>query len=121
MVFSSITFLFYFLPIVLGIYYIVPNKMKNTVLLLASIFFYFYGEPKFLVIMLISILFTYIFGILINKYKKYSKLFLGLSICLSAGILVYFKYFNFLIENINLWLTNKLDFIYVVLPIGISF
>jgi len=121
MVFSSITFLFYFLPIVLGIYYIVPNKMKNTVLLLASIFFYFYGEPKFVVIMLISILFTYLFGILIDKYKKHSKLFLILSICVSAGILVYFKYFNFLIENINLWLTNKLDFIYVVLPIGISF
>jgi len=121
MVFSSITFLFYFLPIVLGIYYIVPNKMKNTVLLLASIFFYFYGEPKFVVIMLISILFTYLFGILIDKYKKHSKLFLVLSICVSAGILVYFKYFNFLIENINLWLTNKLDFIYVVLPIGISF
>ena len=121
MVFSSITFLFYFLPIVLGIYYIVPNKWKNLTLLLASMFFYFYGEPKYVLIMIISIIFTYIFGLLIDKYKKYSKLFLILSICISAGFLVYFKYFNFIIENINLWLTNKLDFIYVVLPIGISF
>ena len=79
MVFSSITFLFYFLPIVLGIYYIVPNKMKNVVLLLASIFFYFYGEPKYVIIMLVSIIITYLFGILIDKYKKYSKLFLILS------------------------------------------
>ena len=121
MVFSSITFLFYFLPIVIGIYYIVPNKLKNIVLLLASIFFYFYGEPKYVLIMLLSITCTYIFGILIDKYKKYSKLFLTISICLIAGILVYFKYMNFIIENINLWLSNKIDFIYVVLPIGISF
>lgn len=121
MVFSSITFLFYFLPIVLGIYYIVPNKIKNLVLLLASLFFYFYGEPKYVVIMLVSIFITYIFGILIDKYKEYSKLFLILSISTSVGILVYFKYTNFLIQNINLWLTNKIDFIYVVLPIGISF
>ena len=121
MVFSSITFLFYFLPIVIGIYYIVPNKLKNIVLLLASIFFYFYGEPKYVLIMLLSITCTYIFGILIDEYKKYSKLFLAISICLIAGILVYFKYMNFIIENINLWLSNRIDFIYVVLPIGISF
>ena len=121
MVFSSITFLFYFLPIVLGIYYIVPNKVKNIVLLLASMFFYFYGEPKYVLIMIISIICTYLFGILMDKYKKHSKLFLILSICLSAGILVYFKYINFIIENVNLWLTNKIDFIYVALPIGISF
>lgn len=121
MVFSSITFLFYFLPIVLGIYYIVPNKLKNIVLLLASIFFYFYGEPKYVLIMLLSIVCTYLFGILIDKYKKHSKLFLILSICVVTGILVYFKYMNFIIENINLWLTNKIDFIYVILPIGISF
>jgi len=121
MVFSSITFLFYFLPIVLGIYYIVPNKIKNIVLLLASMFFYFYGEPKYVLIMIISIICTYLFGILMDKYKKYSKLFLILSICVSTGILVYFKYANFIIQNINLWLTNKIDFIYVVLPIGISF
>mgnify|MGYP003291525775 CR=1 FL=1 len=121
MVFSSITFLFYFLPIVLGIYYIVPNKAKNIILLASSLFFYFYGEPTYVLIMIFSIISTYIFAILMDKYKELSKLFLILSICTSIGILTYFKYTNFLIENINLLLKNKIDFIYVVLPIGISF
>ena len=121
MIFSSITFLFYFLPIVLGIYYIVPNKMKNIVLLLASLFFYAYGEPKYVIVMIASILSAYIFGILIDKYKKHSKLFLILSICVSAGFLVYFKYINCIMQNINLLLTKKIEYIYVVLPIGISF
>ena len=121
MVFSSVTFLFYFLPIVLIIYYIVPNKCKNVVLLISSLLFYFYGEPKYVWLMIISIITTYIFGILIDKYKKQSKLFLIISIIISIGFLVYFKYANFLIENINLWLSHKIDFIYVALPIGISF
>ena len=111
MVFSSITFLFYFLPIVLAIYYLVPNKWKNIVLLIASFIFYFYGEPIYVLLMLFSIICTYIFGLLINKYKKHAKLFLILFICISVGLLVYFKYIDFIIQNINLWLTNKLDFI----------
>ena len=121
MVFSSITFIFYFLPIVLAIYYIVPHKFKNIVLLVASLLFYFYGEPKYILFMVISIIITYIFGILINKYRKYDKIFLILSIFINVGILVYFKYTNFIIQNINLWLSKKIDFIYVALPIGISF
>lgn len=121
MVFSSITFLFYFLPIALLIYYVVPNKFKNIVLLISSLFFYFYGEPKYVCLMIISIIITYIFGILIDKYEKQSKLFLAISIITSVGLLVYFKYINFLIENVNLWLSHKIDFIYVALPIGISF
>ena len=121
MVFSSITFLFYFLPIVLLIYYVVPNKFKNIVLLVSSLLFYFYGEPKYVCLMVISIIITYIFGILIDKYERQSKLFLILSIITSVGLLVYFKYINFLIENVNLWLSHKIDFIYVALPIGISF
>lgn len=121
MVFSSITFLFYFLPIVLAIYYIVPNKFKNTILLISSLIFYFYGEPKYVLLMIISIILTYIFGILIDKYKKQSRLFLALAIIISIGLLIYFKYINFIIENINLWMQNKIDFIYVALPIGISF
>lgn len=121
MVFSSITFLFYFLPLVLGIYYIVPNKCKNIVLLISSLAFYAYGEPKYVIVMILSIAATYIFGILMDKYKKHKELFLILSICVSIGVLIYFKYTNFLIQNINLWLSNKIDFIYVILPIGISF
>ena len=121
MVFSSITFLFYFLPIVLGIYYLVPNKFKNLVLLVSSFVFYFYGEPIYVLLMMFSIISSYIFGLLIDKYKNYSKLLLTLFICISIGLLLYFKYINFIIENINLWLSNKIDFIYVALPIGISF
>ena len=123
MVFSSITFLFYFLPIVLIIYYLVPNKYKNAVLLISSFAFYFYGEPKNIYIMIFSIIFTYIFGILIDKYrgKKYDKIFLILSISISIGLLIYFKYADFIIKNINLWLSNKIDLIHVILPIGISF
>ena len=121
MIFSSITFLFFFLPIVLAIYYIVPKKFKNLVLLAASLIFYFFGEPVYVVLMIVSIISTYIFGLLIDKYKENSKFFLILSICVSVGILIYFKYTNFLIENINLWLKHKIDFIYVALPIGISF
>ena len=121
MVFSSIAFLFYFLPIVLGIYYIVPNKAKNLVLLIASLFFYFYGEPTYGIIMVLSIILTYTFGLLMDKYPNYKKTFLTLSIILSVGILVYFKYFNFLMDNINMFIGGKIDFIYVALPIGISF
>ncbi len=121
MIFSSLTFLFYFLPIVLFVYYIAPKKFKNLVLLSSSLIFYFFGESVYVVLMVFSIITTYIFGLLIDKYKKHSKLFLTLSIIVSVGILVYFKYTNFIIQNINLWLKNKIDFIYVVLPIGISF
>ena len=123
MVFSSITFLYYFLPLVLAIYYIVPSKCKNLVLLIASFLFYFFGEPIYVLLMAFSILITYLFGRLIGKFQdtKYAKLFLILAIIISIGLLVYFKYTNFLINNINLWLKHKIDFIYVVLPIGISF
>ena len=121
MIFSSITFLFFFLPIVLAIYYIVPKKFKNLVLLISSLFFYFLGEPDYIFLIIFSIISTYIFGLLIDKYRDYSKIFLVISICVSVGILVYFKYINFIIENINLVIKNKIDFIYVVLPIGISF
>ena len=121
MVFSSITFLFYFLPIVIAIYYIVPSKVKNIVLLISSLFFYFYGEPTYVIIMVLSIVITYIFGLLMDKYPKHKKTFLTLSIVTTVGILVYFKYFNFLLDNINMWLTHKIDFVYVALPIGISF
>ena len=123
MVFSSITFLFYFLPIVLGIYYIVPKKFKNIVLLISSFVFYFYGEPTYVLLLAFSIIITYIFGILIDKHRQTEKstIFLTLACVISIGLLVYFKYANFIIENINLWLSRKIDFINVALPIGISF
>lgn len=121
MVFSSIAFLFYFLPILLVTYYLVPNKLKNIVLLAASLLFYFFGEPVYVLLMIASIVSSYIFGLLIDKFRKYSKIFLILSILTSVGALVYFKYTDFLIKNINLFLSNKIDLINVILPIGISF
>ena len=123
MVFSSITFLFYFLPIVLVVYYIVPTKLKNLVLLISSFIFYFFGEPVYVLLMAFSIFSTYIFGLLIDKYKdtKYKKIFLIVSIAISISLLVYFKYTDFIISNINLFITHKLDLIHVILPIGISF
>ena len=70
MVFSSIAFLFYFLPILLVTYYLVPNKLKNIVLLAASLFFYFFGEPVYVLLMIVSIVSSYIFGLLIDKFRK---------------------------------------------------
>ena len=123
MVFSSITFLFYFLPIVLAIYYIVPNKFKNIVILISSFAFYFFGETTYILLMIFSIISTYIFGILIDKHRgtENAKIFLILSIAISVALLVYFKYIDFIIENINLFLKQKLNLMRVVLPIGISF
>ena len=121
MVFSSIAFLFYFLPITLALYYVLPKRCRNFVLLIASLVFYAYGEPTYVLIMILSITFSYIYGLLIDKFRKHSKIFLALSVCTSIGLLIYFKYTNFIIENINLWILNKVDFINVVLPIGISF
>lgn len=123
MVFSSVTFLFYFLPIVLVLYYLVPNKLKNLILLISSFIFYFYGEPKYVLLMVFSIISTYICGRLVDKYRgtKKSKLFLILEIIISIGLLIYFKYADFIIKNINLWLSQKIDLINVLLPIGISF
>ena len=90
MVFSSVTFLFYFLPTVLAIYYIAPKKYKNLVLLVASFLFYFFGEPTYILLMAFSIASTYIFGRLIDHYKgtKYAKLWLILAIIVSVGLLV---------------------------------
>lgn len=121
MVFSSISFLFYFLPIVLMCFYIAPKKFKNIVLLMASISFCFLCEPKYVILMISSIIITYVFGILIEKNRKNAKIYLILNLITILGVLVYFKYFNFIIRNINLYLSNKIDFIFVALPVGISF
>ena len=121
MIFSSISFLFYFLPILLITYYVLPKKCRNAILLVASLIFYFYGEPKYILLMLFTIIQTYILGILIDKYKSSSKIFLIISVTISIGLLIYFKYIDFIIENINLLLKNKLSFMNIALPIGISF
>ncbi len=123
MLFSGVPFLFYFLPIVLLLYFVVPKKLKNTVLLLSSLFFYGWGEPKFLIFMLISIIQGYVFGLLIEKYNgmKRSKVFLVASVILSLGILGYYKYADFFIENINALTGASIPLLRIALPIGISF
>ena len=99
MLFTSISFLYYFLPIVLIAYFIVPKKAKNFVLFIASMAFYFYGEPKYIFLMLAEIFIAYIGAILIAKYKK--KSILTVTLAIHIGLLVFFKYTDFLIANIN--------------------
>ena len=121
MVFSSITFMYYFLPIVLLIYFIVPSKFKNLVLLLSSLGFYFYGEPTYIWVLLLSCFINYISALLIDKYRKRSKLILILAVIFNLGMLMYFKYTNFFIDNINNLFKLNINSIKVIMPIGISF
>ena len=123
MLFSSVSFLYYFLPITLVLYFVSKDKYKNIILLLASLFFYFYGEPKYTVLMLISAFSAYIPGILIEKFREkgYSKLFLVSGLVVSLGILIVFKYMDFIIKNINYISNSNIKLLRLVLPIGISF
>ncbi len=123
MVFSSITFLFYFLPCTLAVYFITPKKLKNSVLLISSLLFYAWGEPKFIIFMLVSVIQGYIFGLLVEKYQKrgLSKLFMILSAAVSLGMLAYCKYADFFIENFSALTGISLKAIGIALPIGISF
>lgn len=121
MLFSSITFLFYFLPILLIIYFIVPKKFKNLVLFIFSLFFYFYGEPKYGFLLLLSCIINYIIGSLIDKHRKYGKIFLIIALVYDIGILLYFKYLDFFIENINNIFKSEIPLFHIIMPIGISF
>ena len=123
MLFSSVSFLYYFLPITLVLYFVSKDKYKNIILLLSSLFFYFYGEPKYTVLMLISAFSAYIHGILIEKFREkgYSKLFLVSGLVVSLGILIVFKYMDFIIKNINYISNSNIKLLRLVLPIGISF
>lgn len=121
MLFSSIPFLFYFLPCVLLLYAISPKKFKNFTLLVCSLVFYAWGEPRLVLLMLITVLGGYILGLLTEKFNKHKKLFLTLAIALSLGFLGYFKYVDFFIKNINLMTGLSIPLLNVALPIGISF
>ncbi len=124
MLFSSIPFLYYFLPIVLIVYFALPKIfMKNTWLFVASMFFYAWGEPKHAILMLAAITFGYIYGLLIEKFrgKKLSKFFLVLAVLTYLGMFGYFKYTDFFIENINALTGLGIPLLKIALPIGISF
>ena len=119
MLFTSISFLYYFLPIVLIAYFIVPKKAKNFVLFIASMAFYFYGEPKYIFLMLAEIVVAYIGAIIIDKHKNKGTLAIVLAI--HIGLLVFFKYTDFIINNINNIFNSKIQLLQLALPIGISF
>ncbi len=119
MLFTSISFIYYFLPIVIVFYFIVPKKIKNFVLFIASMLFYFYGEPKYIFLMLAEILVAYVGAILIDKYKK--KSLLVISITIHISLLCIFKYTDFIILNVNHLLNINLSLLRIALPIGISF
>ena len=120
MLFSSIPFLFYFLPCVLLVYFLVPPKGRNAVLLAASLFFYGWGEPKFLLFMVFSIVQGYVFARLIERGRG-KKLFLALSLAVSFALLAYCKYADFFLENFNAVTGLSLPLLKIALPIGISF
>jgi len=123
MLFSSIPFLYYFLPSVLIAYYLAPKPAKNMVLLLASLVFYGWGEPIYVFLMVGTITMAYGFGLWIEKAanKKWKKIWLIASVAISLGILGYFKYADFFITNVNRVTGLSLPLLRVVLPIGISF
>ena len=138
MLFSSISFLYYFFAAVLLLYFIVPFKFKvfkkksgefvyfeakNFVLLLASLCFYFYGEPIYTILMISTILVNYICGLLIDRFRGHtlSKVFLWVSVALSLGSLGFFKYSDFFISNVNSLFNAEIDLLALALPIGISF
>ncbi len=123
MLFSSITFLYYFLPIVIVIYFLVPKKLKNFVLLISSLFFYFVGEPVYSLLMIGSSLSGWVHGLLIEKFRgtKWSKVALISSLVVGLGLLGFFKYSNFFITNVNNIFHTEIGLLSIALPIGISF
>lgn len=124
MVFSSVIFLFFFLPLVLALYFSVPFKYKNTILLIFSLVFYAWGEPRYVVLMILSIIMNYGFGIWIDKtddHDKKRKSLLTLAIVVNVGLLGVFKYADFFVDLVNSALQTNVQLANVPLPLGISF
>ncbi|NLF20894.1 MAG: MBOAT family protein [Clostridiaceae bacterium] len=123
MLFSSLTFLYWFLPSVLILYFLLPDRFKNFVLLAASLLFYAWGEPRFIVLMLVTILSAYVHGRLIEatRGRLAERLWLLSSITIALAPLLYFKYANFLIDNLSVLTGTNLPVLKLSLPIGISF
>ena len=121
MLFTSISFLYYFLPALIIIYFITPKKYKNIILLIASLLFYFYGEPKYVFLMIAEIVIAYIGAILIDKYKNQSKNILITTLFIHVFLLIIFKYTDFIIQTINDISNANIKLLNIALPIGISF
>ena len=121
MLFSSMTFVFMFLPIVCAIYLLVRPEIKNYVLLIASMLFYAWGEPRYLAIMILTIVINYFGAYFISRSNHHKKYILAATIVANLSFLFYFKYFNFVMRNINDAFDAQFNFINVIMPIGISF
>jgi len=123
MLFSSISFLYYFLPLTITLYFIVSRRLKNIVLLLSSLVFYAWGEPKYVLLMGLSVSFAYGFGLLTERYreKKRGQIFCVMSVGVSLSFLLYFKYANFFLANFNAVTGLSIPLLRISLPIGISF
>lgn len=121
MLFSSLPFLFYFLPCALGLYFLAPRRLKNAALLLSSLVFYAWGEPRFVLFMAAAILQGYAAARLMERYPACRRLLLTLSAVLSLGLLGYCKYADFLISGFNAVTGLSVPLLRITLPIGISF
>ena len=124
MVFSSLLFLFYFLPLVLGLYYLVPRPFKNLILFVMSLLFYAWGEPVYIVLMIFSSVVDYSHGLLIDKYRhspNKARWFVVSSVLINLGLLGFFKYADFFVMNLNALPWFEISPLNLPLPIGISF
>lgn len=122
MVFSSLVFISVFLPIVFLLYTVIPGrKFKNALLIIASLVFYAYGEPVYVLVMIGSVLFNYMFGLLVSNKHKYRKLILILAIVFNLGALAVFKYLGFFVSSLNEFVGLSIPVPKIELPIGISF
>ncbi len=127
MVFSSLTFLFIFLPVLMAIYFAVPSKYikaRNIVLLVFNLIFYAYGEPKNCLVMIVSIFMNYLFGVLVDKHReneKQAKFWVFVAVLFNIGVLIYFKYLEFIVENISSLFNAEITVQTILKPIGISF
>ena len=124
MVFSSVLFIFFFLPTVLAVYFIVPAKFKNLVLFISGLLFYAWGEPKYVFLMLFSILVDFTCGYFVNKYadkKNIARRFVAASVCINLSILSIFKYTGFALTTFSGLTGLAIDIPVIALPIGISF
>lgn len=121
MVFSSAIFIFGFLPILFLFYFLCPKKLKNYVLLFFSLLFYAFGGLKYLLIMALVVFADYIGALLISKYKRHKKCFLILTISINILVLMFYKYTNFFLMNINNLFNIDIPILDIIMPIGISF
>ena len=124
MVFSSLTFLFGYLPLTLALYFLTPLRRRNFVLLLASLFFYGWGEPVYVGVMFLSVFIDYTHGLLVEKYRERDRLarwFVGQSVVFNLALLGFFKYWDFLAANLSLLPGVSIPQLGLPLPLGISF